>query len=267
VAFESVYRVSARNSVPPAADVDSLGRELGMDLPIGYRDYVTSFGPGTLCNYLIVTMPNEILNPPTWLEKTNRDILAYIELCVTRPDDQSGLTPADIEQALIFAYASAEAPIWCATRTRGTRLFEHVEGDSSEIRDGFYGLVERCTAQQQHEFPYFEPRNGRRRMRQLNVRSGVGREGFVDAMVRRWGRESLRCSRSKKDELFPVYFLSAIEGCIELHLDPQYNQLPADSFFVRARYDIDSEMEFAACVEPLLLPGGGPHEFIGDAPW
>ena len=40
---------------------------------------------------------------------------------------------------------------------------------------------------------------------------------------------------------------------------------PADGFFVRARYDIDSETDLAAFAEPLLLPGGGPHDFIGES--
>jgi hypothetical protein len=137
----------------------------------------------------------------------------------------------------------------------------------SKLRMVFFGLVERCTAGQQHEFPFFEPRNGRRRMRQLYVRPGVGRAGFVEAMARRWGPDTLRCSRSTQGELYPHYFEAAIEGHIELHLDPQYPRLPGDSFFVRACYDIDSEAELAAFVEPLLLPGGGPHEFMGEPIW
>jgi hypothetical protein len=175
------------------------------------------------------------------------------------------MAPEDVEQAIIFAYAAAEAPIWIASRRTGARLFEQVEGDLFEIRDGVFGLVEHCTASQQHEFPFFEPMNGRRRMCQFYVRPGVGRVGFVESMAQRWGRESLRCSRSARDELFPHYFVPAIEGHIELYLDPQYNRLPGDSFFVRARYDIDSEAELAAFAEPLLLPGGGPHDYVGDS--
>jgi hypothetical protein len=266
VPFESVYRVSTRNSVPTEADVDSLSRELGMELPLGYREYVTAFGRGTMSYFLVVKMPSEIRSPDSREEKRNRELLAWVAQSYRQRESECGLVPEDIEQAIIFAYASAEAPIWIASRGLGTRLFEQVEGDVFEIRDGFYGLVEHCTAGQRHEFPFFEPRNGRRRMRQLYVRAGVGREGFVEAMARRWGHANLRCSRNSKDELYPHYFVAAIEGHIELHLDPQYNRLPGDSFFVRACYDIDGEADLAAFVEPLLLPGGGPHEFIG-ASW
>ena len=86
-------------------------------------------------------------------------------------------------------------------------------------------------------------------------------------MARRWGRDSLRCSRSSDEELYPHYFVTAIEGDIELHLDPHDNRLSENSFFVRACYDIDIEADLAAFVEPLLLPGGGPHERTGEPIW
>lgn len=45
--FESVYRVSTRISVPTEEDINSLSRALRMELPMGYREYVASFGLGT----------------------------------------------------------------------------------------------------------------------------------------------------------------------------------------------------------------------------
>ncbi len=205
-----------------------------MELPIGYREYVTSLGLGTMCTFLIVKMPSQIRNPERQDEEFYRKVFAYAGQYASKPGNVAGLDSTDFERATVFAYASAEAPIWFASRTQGARLFEHVEGDTFEIENGFFGLVERCAAGQQHEFPFFEPRNGRRRMRQLYVRPGVGRTGFVEAMSRRWGRDNLRCSRSSKEEYYPHYFVPAIEGHIELHLDPQYNRLLGDSFFVRA---------------------------------
>jgi hypothetical protein len=76
--FESVYRVSTRNSVPAAGDVDALGRELGMELPLGYREFVTAFGPGTLSNFLVVYMPSEIRNPDSYRGKCDREQLARL---------------------------------------------------------------------------------------------------------------------------------------------------------------------------------------------
>jgi hypothetical protein len=238
--FESVYRVSDRISAPAEADVDRLARRLGVELPVGYREYVTTFGPGTLSDFLIVKMPAEITDPQPADREYHRLLFGggdwLLREGLTDPP-----TPEELEQATVFAYASAEAPRWFTCRRKGNRLFEIAECDMLEIKDGFYGLVERCTTGQKHEFPFFEPKNGRRRMRQLYVGPGLGRAGFVEAMARRWGRESLRCSRNSPDELYPVYFVPEIEGRIELHLDPEYPRLPAGSFFVRARYDIDSE--------------------------
>lgn len=267
MSFESVYRVSTRNSVPTDEDIKSLCRALSMEMPIGYREYVASFGLGTMCTFLVVKVPSQIRNPDSQDEKFYRQVFARAGQYASDSGNVAGLDSTEFERATVFAYASAEAPIWFATRTQGERLFEHVEGDTFEIENGFFGLVERCTAGQQHEFPFFEPTNGRRRMRQLYVRPGVGRIGFVEAMVRRWGRDSVRCSRYSTEELNPHYFVTAIEGHIELGLGPQYDRLPGDSFFVRACYDIDSEADLASFIEPLLLPGGGPHEFIGKPPW
>lgn len=267
MSFESVYRVSTRYSLPGEESIHSLSQALGMELPIGYSEYATSLGLGTMCTFLVVKMPNQIRTPAKEDEEFYRELFVLAGEHASDSGNVAGLDSTDFEHATVFAYASAEAPIWFATRTRGPRLFEYVEGDTFEIENGFFGLVEHCAAGQQHEFPFFEPKNGRRRMRQLYIRSGIGRTGFVEAMARRWGRDGLRCSGSSNDELYPHYFVSAIEGHIELHLDPQYNRLPGDSFFVRACYDIDSEADLAAFVEPLLLPGGGPHEFTGEPIW
>jgi hypothetical protein len=267
VSFQSVYRVSPRNSYPSEEDINSLSRALGMELPIGYREYATSLGHGAMCTFLIVKPPNQVGPPVSKDEEFYRGVFAQESESDSDVRNVAGLDSTDFQHATVFAYASAEAPIWFATRTQGQRLFEYVKGDTFEIENGFFGLVERCAAEQEHEFPFFEPNNGRRRMRQLYVRPGVGRAGFFEAMARRWGSDSLRCSRSSKDERYPHYFVPAIEGHIELHLDPEYNRLPGDSFFVRACYDMESEADLAAFVEPLLLPGGGPHEYTGEPIW
>ena len=265
--FESVYRVSSRSSLSSEEEIHSLERSLGMELPIGYREYATSLGVGAMCTFLVVKPPNQIGSPASKDEEFYRALFAEDDENASDARNVAGLDSIDFQHATVFAFAAAEAPIWFATRTRGPRLFEYVKGDTFEIENGFFGLVARCAAGQQHEFPFFEPKNGRRRMRQLYVRPGVGRSGFVEAMARRWGSDSLRCSRSSKDELYPHYFVPAIEGHIELHLDPEYNRLPGDSFVVRACYDIDCEADFAAFVEPLLLPGGGPYEYTGEPIW
>jgi hypothetical protein len=264
MAFESVYHVSARNSLPSVVDVEALGRELAMDLPVGYREFVTSFGSGALCDFLVVNMPNEIRDPRGPGEREG-ERLAYVAERYREKKRECVLSPKDIEEAVVFARASAQSPIWIACRRLGPRLFELVDDYVYEVPEGIFGLVGLCTSRQGHEFPFFEPYNGRRRMRVFAVRTGVGRDGLVDSMSRHWGHEGLRCSRTASDELYPHYFVPKIEGHVEFLLDASHNRLPADSFYARARYDIESEPDVAAFTESLLLPGGSPGDYVGEA--
>src|SRR5262249_55975296 len=139
MSFESVYRVSTRISSPDDEDINSLSQALGMELPIGYREYVTSLGLGTLCTFLVVKMANQIRNPERRDEEYYREMFAHAGQHASKPWNAARLHSTDFERATVFAYADAEAPIWFATPTQGTRLFEHVEGDTVEIENGFFG--------------------------------------------------------------------------------------------------------------------------------
>lgn len=238
-----------------------------MEPPLGYREYVASLGLGTMCTDLIVRMPDEIRTPSREDDDLYWGVFEGACERVSTPDNIAGLDSSDFKEAIVFAYTDAEAPIYFATRARGSRLFEHAEGLTFEIENGFFGLVERHIAERELTFPFFEPKNGRRRMRQLSIRSEIGRTGFVEALARRWGRESIRCPCISSDDLYPDYFVSTIEGYFELHLDLRNTRLPGNSFFVRASYDIDSEADFADFVQPLLLPGGGPYDCSGEPFW
>lgn len=235
-----------------------------MELPVGYREFVASFGAGAVCDFLVVNMPYQIRESHgrgDW----DGERLAFIAQWYKEEKRECVLTPKDIEEAVVFARASAEKPIWIASRRLGPRLFEEVESDIVEVDEGFFGLVQLCASRQGHEFPYFEPHNGRRRMRVFAVRAGVERDGLVESMARRWGREGLRCSRTAIDELYPHYFVPPIEGHVELLLDASHNRLPNGSFYVRARYDIDSEQDVAVFAESLVPPGGSPGDYLGEA--
>jgi hypothetical protein len=124
VSFESVYRVSHRNSVPGEEELNSLA----MDLPIGYREYATSFGLGTMCTFLVVRMPSQILNPDghcdAKLAFAVEDALESEQNPNSWWRNVAGLSSADFQRAKVFAYAAAEAPIWFATSSQGPRLFE-----------------------------------------------------------------------------------------------------------------------------------------------
>jgi hypothetical protein len=46
--------VSTRYSFPGEENINSLSQALGMELPIGYSEYATSLGLGTMCTFLVV---------------------------------------------------------------------------------------------------------------------------------------------------------------------------------------------------------------------
>src|SRR5262245_14417510 len=114
-----------------------------MELPIGYREYAASLGLGTMCTFLIVKMPKQILNSAgpcdEGLTFAVEDPLESEQNPNSWWRNVAGLGSADFQRAMVFAYAAAEAPIWFATPSQGPRLFEYVEGDTCEIENGFFG--------------------------------------------------------------------------------------------------------------------------------
>ncbi|MBA3530412.1 MAG: hypothetical protein H0T73_00630 [Ardenticatenales bacterium] len=59
--FEKIYLVSANLEVASADDVKRLEEHLGVDMPVGYANYVMRLGRGTYCDYLRVHLPEQIL--------------------------------------------------------------------------------------------------------------------------------------------------------------------------------------------------------------
>src|SRR6516225_9645789 len=112
--FETVYPVSARISPAAEAEVDVLARELGMQLPAAYREFVTTFGSGTSCDYLVVCTPKEIRNQLGPTGQTDRERLALLALSFRQQKIERALTPEDLQTAVVFAHAAAEQPIWIA---------------------------------------------------------------------------------------------------------------------------------------------------------
>jgi hypothetical protein len=223
-----------------------------MQLPVGYVEYVTTLGPGELCDFLHVKMPKEINGAP-YNRKMLLELAAHFRQGAWHSDL---LSVEDLEEAFVFA-SSAERPLYLACRRLGPLLFELCDDWTQAMPNGFFGLVDQVTVSMRHDFPFFEPWNGRRKMRGFAVRAGFGLDGFLDAVAGRWGREGLQVSRRTGDEAsYPHLFIPAIEGQFGLYLDTAYTRLPAGCFFVRATYDIASEREVAAFVASVFLPGG-----------
>src|SRR4051812_29835293 len=58
--YNDLYPVTMRLEPVPAAEVDRLAADYRLELPGGYRDFLTRFGPGNVCGYLEVMHPDEI---------------------------------------------------------------------------------------------------------------------------------------------------------------------------------------------------------------
>jgi hypothetical protein len=242
--FESVLRVSTKGVLAAPAEVDALVTDLGWELPAGYREYVTTLGRGELCDFLHVRMPEEVREPGSRLAEYLSGFW------------QPGLlTRQDWDEAIVFA-TSAERPLYIACRRLAGQLIEMYDDWVQAVPGGFFGLVERIAAQMRHDFPFFDPWSEHRKVRGFDVLPVLRRDGFHKTLVRRWGREGVRRSRTAADETHPNLFVPAIGGRFELFLDDTPARLPPGSLFVRARYDDDSEVEMAAMVDALGLPGG-----------
>src|SRR5262249_26471980 len=135
----------------------------------------------------------------------------------------------DLENAVVFA-TSAERPLYLGSRKFAANLFELVDDAILEVPDGFFGLVNKCARAMNNAFPFFEPGNEGRKPRGFEVRPDFGEEGFVNLIARRWGREGLRRSRTADGELWPNFFVPAIEGRFELFLDSSHTRLPPRMF-------------------------------------
>jgi hypothetical protein len=59
--FDDVYLVSDKLEIVPGSEIDALVEQLGMPLPQGYREYMTTLGVGDYCDFIRVYPPERIL--------------------------------------------------------------------------------------------------------------------------------------------------------------------------------------------------------------
>jgi hypothetical protein len=253
--FQSVYRVSTTGPTVPAQDVDALARELGLPLPAGYREYLMELGRGELCDFLRVRAPREVLRS---LNQDRESRHAWAELLREGLCESDALTDEDVAEAIVFATSAEGDDYFCCPRF-GPELFELPRHDDviASVPDGFVGAVRLSVERMQHDFPFFEPWDERRRRyRGFDVRPGLGLEGFLERVKGRWGEAGLRRSRTGADEMMPNLFIRPIEARFVLYMDKEDTGLPADAFHVVASYDTDAEADLADFVESVLMPGG-----------
>jgi hypothetical protein len=50
--YDDLYPVTTKLEPVPATEVDRLAADYELELPGGYRDFLSRFGPGNVCGYL-----------------------------------------------------------------------------------------------------------------------------------------------------------------------------------------------------------------------
>src|SRR6185295_19892892 len=134
--FENVYRVSTVSPTVDEKTIVSLESKIRVPLPRGYREYLTNFGRGELCDLLQVLVPREV-------REYSRQLRIHLADAIRKGWFQPGdFTDEDIGEAVVFA-ASAEGDRFVCCPRCGSDLFE-IPRQSNVIelvRGGILGAV------------------------------------------------------------------------------------------------------------------------------
>jgi hypothetical protein len=252
MSFEHVYRVTTLNPLVSPGSIDALQRDVPVPLPPGYREYLTSLGDGELCDLLRV-------RPPKLIRKYLRKELWEREGQVRGLRDgwwkPCAITPEDLESAVTFA-DSAEGDQFVVCPRFVPRLFELPRHSDTvrEHKNGFWGVVDYCVKEMEHEFAFFEPFDDKRRRHwNFDVDVAVGFQGIVDGLLARWGCDSLKLSRTWPGDNHPNLFVRPIHARFVLYFE-EY-RLKENYFSVVMDYDAGAQSEATAFVESFAIPG------------
>ena len=253
--FDHVYRVTELTKAEvPLAEIDSLGRDLPVPLPIGYQEYLLELGRGELCDLLRVDPPRDVrasLQPANdWLRETWTQ---GIEGGWWKP---GLLTADDLLHAVQFA-TSAEGDSFVSVPRFPGELFE-LPRHHSVIRllpQGFFGAVQDSIVRMKHDFAFFEPHSRGLGHQCYEFSPVTTFEQFIDTARRRWSGEC-RQSRTELDEQ-PSLFFRQVQCRLEFYGGEQYNamcSLPSGTFSVVAHHDratADEIREFFQSLEAV----------------
>jgi hypothetical protein len=213
---QNVYLVSKKLQTVSPADLDSLEASLGVPLPLGYRQYMTTLGEGTYSDCVYAFVPAKVRESQT--QKQNM---------FGGTDPHGWFWPGNDQ---VLTYQEAMAGIYCGVTNDGdlliycphknSRLFLLPRHDPTIhwLPSGFNDPMEwsilhgRSTYMQKPPFPYFEPA-GDRRFIQFFTRGALDHEELQNWFQGRWpGQEiPLIC-----DYCVRLLFVPSIGGRIQL---------------------------------------------------
>jgi hypothetical protein len=257
MAFNNVYCVTPRQLRPSqGAQIDELMRVLGRELPLGYREYLTTFGWGRMCEWLWVDKPEHVrdnlpeempLRRRLWVEQWYTNELPWL--------NPGPLSANDLAEAVRFG-SSQEGDYFVSCPRHGNAIFM-IPRHGSEIRlveHGFFGVPELSHQVMSHDFPFFETWDRFNRWnREFDVSPDRGLIGLIATTKSHWGAEEFKQSRASLED-HPHLFVRSIGGHFTLYPEFKPNGL-LKSLRVGIWYDQEAEPDVATFVEAVAVPG------------
>jgi hypothetical protein len=242
--FQYVYRVSRLlHPIEPsvlAAQPDRVN-------PIGYTEFLTELGNGTICHGL------EILTPAAadhyWLDYRIADYLAD-----TSSAWSNGLfTRSDVVECQLIA--KDDENDWFVTCKRHGNEIVHLPFQRREPRiigDGVHGLISDFS--REYRFPFFDPTCNRRCRCFFAAHEGVGPDGLEEELRSLWGNQRLEICFDQNSD--PEYrYRELVVQALDAHLQMWFGEkvtcnacLPSGSVSVAVTTDrqwVDEVLRFA----------------------
>jgi hypothetical protein len=246
--YDDLYLVTMRLETVPAAEVDQLAAECGLELPHGYRDFLGRFGAGVVCDYLSVRHPDEAR---AWRREYGEHILCadlfdgnpgWANHGVTFEQFRRGVSVLDTDQS----------PYYLSVPGHGPTVFE-VEGcEVAAHSGGLPEVIRSMAAMFGIEFPYFESSRAGRRFASYYIRPGVGFDDFLAAVAARWRAGVRRLgSREDDDDYAVTLFARAVQAKFVCYRESGASQPRPFSFQVNAFYDVEDAGEVGEFLRPF----------------
>jgi hypothetical protein len=216
MSLSDIYLVSERLSQVGATSFDALEASLGIPLPLGYREYLTQLGAGEFSGVLHVYPPEQVKSHLDYWKETGVEIL--IDGLQVGMLNRGVLSAKKLRESVMFGHTD-NGDKFVSTPSAGDALFA-IPRDSPTIRSlrhGFLDPLACCRAVGVTDVsPWFEPRNGHRKLANFLARGGG--TAVEQAIKERWGGQELRRFDATASQAPSVYFgVRAIQGMVRVH--------------------------------------------------
>jgi SMI1 / KNR4 family (SUKH-1) len=251
MSFEHVYRVTDQLAISSPAEVDELEKQLGLALPVGYREFVTSLGEGHYCDILRVWPPQRIRQELASFRTTYSEHFFWDEesSLLNREEMRQVVPFADTSNADYFVIAPGH-PNRIFALPRGGTDISTVDDRQMSLEDLWWQTIN--SLEEPPEFRYFESWVDRKNISMLGNRDERSADEVIDAFRRQWDAKPFHSF--KHDDLHVAHvFIKAIGG--HIYLDWHSGSVGR----LEITYDADKTQEAASFADKTLVPLGFRH--------